>query len=445
MKKFQLPAAFALVVLMLINVHAQSTDGETIATSNGKTYKVSSLSAEGQKLYSERQKFVADTRTLLFTAMMSEMLVELEAKAQNSTREKLLSGAKTKVPEPTPAQIQAIYDANRQALAGKSVDEVRPQIVAFIKEEAEGKAVEAYVETLRAKYKAVVGKNVNAFGLGPADVLATVGDRSITDRDFENENRVRLNDVEMEIYEQLKSDLEGSIFSVLIAEEAAARNVDTGALIASEITDKLKEFSNEERAEVEGDLMRRLFAKYNVKILLTEPAPLVQPVSVDDDPQTGNAAAPVTIVMFTDFQCPACSRTHPILKSAIAGYGDRVRLVVRDYPLEELHKDSFQAALAANAAAKQGKFFQYAELLYRRQDALDKASLVKYAAELGLNVKQFELDFSDAKTAAEVRKDQAEGRGYGINGTPTIYVNGVKVHRVSLQGFRSAIDRALKK
>jgi protein-disulfide isomerase len=119
--------------------------------------------------------------------------------------------------------------------------------------------------------------------------------------------------------------------------------------------------------------------------------------------------------------------------------------VVRDYPLENLHKDSFQAALAANAAAKQGKFFEFIKLLYGRQDALDKASLLKYAAELGLNVKQFELDFSDAKTAAEVRKDQADGRSYGVSGTPTIYVNGVKVHRLSLLGIRSAIDRALKK
>lgn len=445
MKMFHLSAAFALIVLTLIITNAQGQEGDTIATSTGKTYKVSSLTPDAQKLYAERQKFIAETRTMLFSAMMSETLVELEAKAQNSTRDKLLAGAKAKLTEPTPAEIQAIYEANRQALAGKSLDEVRPEIIDFLKHDAEEKALEAYVETLRAKYKAVVGKNVNTFGLAPADVLATIGDRSITLRDFENENRVRINDVEMEVYEQLRSDLEGSIFSTLIAEEAAARSIDAGTLIATEITDKLKEFTNDERAAVEGDLMRRLFAKYNVKILLAEPAPLVQNVSVDDDPQTGNAAALVTIIMFTDFQCPACSRTHPILKSAIAEYGDRVRFVVRDYPLEELHKDSFQAALAANAAAKQGKFTQYTELLYRRQDALDRASLVKYAAELGLNVKQFELDFSDAKTAAEVRKDQADGRGYGISGTPTIYVNGVKVHRLSLQGFRSAIDRALKK
>jgi protein-disulfide isomerase len=445
MKKFHIFAAVALIALTLLGTRAQTIEGDTLATSNGKTYKVSSLSDEGQKLYNERQKFISESRMVFFDAMIAEILVDLEIKAQNTTREKLLADIKAKVPDPTSAQIQAVYDANRQALAGRTLEEVRPQIVEFVRHDGEEKAIETYLGTLRTKYKLVPGKNVNGFGLAPTEVLATVGDRSITLRDFEQENKVRLNDIQMEVYEQLRADLESSIFSALIAEEAAARNIDTGALIAAEITDKLKEFTADERAAVEADVMRRLFPKYNVKILIPEPAPLIQSISVDDDPNSGSATAPVTVVMFTDFQCPSCSRTHPIVKSAIAAYGDRVRFVVRDYPLEQLHKDSFQAALAANAAAKQGKFFEYTEILYRKQDALDKSSLLKYAAELGLNAKQFELDFSDAKTAAEVRKDQADGRGYGVSGTPTIYVNGIKVHRLSLLGIRSAIDRALKK
>jgi protein-disulfide isomerase len=149
--------------------------------------------------------------------------------------------------------------------------------------------------------------------------------------------------------------------------------------------------------------------------------------------------------MFSDFQCPACGRTHPVLKQVLAEYGDKVRFAVRDFPLENIHENAFQAALAANAARTQGKFFEYADVLYRNQEALDKASLVKYAGELGLNVKQFELDFSDAKAANEIRKDQADGRSYGIGGTPAIFVNGVKVQRLSADAFRRAIDRALSK
>jgi protein-disulfide isomerase len=134
-----------------------------------------------------------------------------------------------------------------------------------------------------------------------------------------------------------------------------------------------------------------------------------------------------------------------VLKQTLAEYGDKIRFVVRDFPLENIHENAFQAALAANAARAQGKFFEYSEILYRNQDALDRASLVKYATELGLNAKQFELDFSDARTQAEVRKDQADGRSYGIGGTPAIFVNGIKVQRLSSQAFRRAIDRALSK
>jgi protein-disulfide isomerase len=129
----------------------------------------------------------------------------------------------------------------------------------------------------------------------------------------------------------------------------------------------------------------------------------------------------------------------------MAEYPGKIRFVVRNYPLMTLHENAFRAALAANAAHAQGKFFEYTEVLYRNQDALDDASLKKYAGELGLNLQQFELDFQSEKTSAAVRKDMADGKGYGITGTPTIYVNGVKVRVLTVDGFREAIDKALKK
>ena len=444
MTQFRTFFVILVLVLLACAAYGQRLD-EVLATSTSTSYKVSSLSPDAQKLYLDQRKLVADTRTSLLAAMISNVLLDLESKAQNLSREKLIATQKTKIAEPTPAEIKAVYDANRNALGGRTLEESRPQIIEFIKHEAEDKALDAYVQSLRTKYKVAVGKDINSIGLGPAEVLATIGEKTITARDFEQTHKLRVNDIEMTIFEEIRSDLETAIFDNLLKEEAKARNLDTGSFIASEITDKLRQFTDEERVSVESDLMKRLFAKYNVKIQLTEPTPLVQDISTDDDPQTGSASAPVTVVMFTDFQCPACAATHPILKNAIAAYGDRIRFVVRDYPLEELHKDSFQSALAANAARAQGKFAEYTEILYRNQHALDKASLVKYATELGLNVKQFELDFSDAKAAAEVRKDQADGRSYGIAGTPTIFVNGIKVHRLSLPGIRSAIDRALKK
>ena len=122
----------------------------------------------------------------------------------------------------------------------------------------------------------------------------------------------------------------------------------------------------------------------------------------------------------------------------------KIRFVVRDFPLESIHENGIRAALAANAANAQGKYFEYTEILYTHQDTLDDASLKKYAADLGLNAKQFELDFNSEKTSAEVRKDMADGEAYGIDSTPTIFINGAKSRDLSVEGFKAAIERALK-
>ena len=432
------------VALLLNTVNAQRSD-DVLATSTGMTYKASTLSPRGQKFYNEQRRMISETRTELLNEMVARELLEIEGKLQSTTGDKLLEAQRAKAAEPTAAEIQATYNANQSVIGGRSVEEVRKDIVEFLKREAEQKQVEKYIGDLRTKHKVSVGKDVNAIGLAPTDVLVTIGERPVTLAAFDESNKIRLNDTEVEIYDEIRSDLEAGIFSALVSEEAKARQIDSGSLIAVEITDKLRDFSDEERASFESDLMRKLFTKYNVKILLPEPKRIVHNVSVDDDPSTGKPEAQVTVVMFTDFQCPACSRTHPVLKRALSPYGDKVRFVVRDFPLEKVHENAFNAALAANAARAQGKFAEYTELLYRNQQALDKASLTRYASELGLNVKQFELDFSDAKTAAEIRKDQADGRKHGIAGTPAIFVNGVKVQRLSLMGFRAAVDRALAK
>lgn len=115
-----------------------------------------------------------------------------------------------------------------------------------------------------------------------------------------------------------------------------------------------------------------------------EPEPPIQAISVDDDPVRGEPNAAVTIVEFTDFQCPSCAAMNPVLDEVLKSYGNKVRLVVRDFPLE-MHANARKAAEAANAAHAQGKFFEYTALLFKRQDALDVPSLKKYATEIGLD------------------------------------------------------------
>jgi protein-disulfide isomerase len=350
-----------------------------------------------------------------------------------------------KVKDPTDGQIQAVYDANQTQIGGRPISEVRGQIVSFIRREAEQKAVGGFVDALAAKHKVVFGKDVNATDLKSSDALFTVGGRSFTAGEFEEANRLSFYNIRSDLYDELSVEIDNGLYNAVVTEEAKALKMDPGDLVARDITSKMKDFSDAEFAGLKEAFKSRLYSKYKAKILLPEPEAPVLAISPDDDPSRGPANAPVTVVMFSDFQCSACAAVHPILRHVLAGYSDRVRLVVRDFTLESIHANAFRAAKAASAANAQGKFFEYTELLYTRQDALDASSLRKYALELGLNGKQFDIDFNSEKTAAEVRKDMADGNTYGVNSTPTIFVNGVPVRTFSAAGFRKAIDKALKK
>jgi protein-disulfide isomerase len=326
-----------------------------------------------------------------------------------------------------------------------TLEQARPRVITFLRSEPESKAIEAMYNSLRAKYKVTTGKDINMKGLAPSDVVVTIGGRGVTSKEFEDFARQPLYELQAELADVVLEDINGALLELLIMDEAKSRNVQSSDLIAQEITNKMKDFSDEEKYALEDGLMKRLFAKYQAKVLYAVPEPYVQNISADDDPVLGPANAPVAIIMFSDFQCSACAAAHPELKRAMGQFAGKVKLVVRNYPLESIHENGFNSALAANAAHAQGKFFEYIEKLYVNHDFLDDASLKKYAAELGLNAAQFAIDFSAEKTAAEVRKDMADGNSYGINSTPTIYVNGVKVREISYEGFKAAIERALKK
>lgn len=431
------------LLLLSFTIFAQKPD-EVLATANGQNYTAKNLSPEARQEWENQSKTIAEARTNLLSQMVANTLFEADAKARNITVEKVIEESKAKIPAPSNADIQSVYDANRNVFGDKTLEEVKPQIVAFLNREPEQKAMQTLVDSLKTKYKVTFGKDVNAPDLKSLELLATVGSKTISAQELDEKHKIALYEYRADIFDVVKQSLEETIYTDLILAEAKARNIDAGDLIAKEISDKMREFSDEERFALQSALMKMLFAKYKVNFVIKEPVPIVQNISVDDDPSKGSATAPVTIVMFSDFQCPACAATHPVLKKVMAEFGDKIRFVVRDFPLS-MHKDSFQAALAANAANKQGKFFEYTEILYGRQNALDTASLKKYAAELGLNLQKFEIDLSDEKTASEVRKDLEDGNKYGISSTPTVYVNRVKVRRLSEEGIREAIERALKK
>jgi protein-disulfide isomerase len=441
MKTFSI---FFCLIIFSLPLFAQMPE-QVLATANGQKFTVNDLPPEIAEAYSKLSTKVAEMRKILLEQQIVETIFEMEAGSKNLTVEKFLEQIRAKVPAPAEKDIQAVYDANRDKIGSRTLKEVRPQIVAMLREEPEQTALLNTFNVLKTKYKLAPGKDVNALSLRPADVLATIGAKPILVRDFEEKNKVLLYETKAKVFDVVKFALNELIYNSLISVEAGSLNLETNELIAREITDKLRESSAVSQSELETNFRRQLFAKYKTQILLKEPVPLKLEISTANAPSRGNPGAPVTVVMFSDFQCSACAATHPVLQKVLAEYEGKVRFVVRNYPLTSIHENALQAALAANAAHAQGKFFEFTEILYLNQNALDADSLKKYAGELGLNLQQFALDLQSEKNAEIVRKDLADGKNYGITGTPTVFVNGVKVRVITAEGFREAIDKALKK
>jgi len=162
-----------------------------------------------------------------------------------------------------------------------------------------------------------------------------------------------------------------------------------------------------------------------------------------DDPAKGSARAPVTVVVFSDFQCPFCSRVEPTLKQVEQSYGDKVRIVWKHKPLP-MHPNAKPAAEAAEAAREQGKFWQMHDKMFAAQGELSPASYEKWARELGLDVARFKASIASGRNTARIDADDGQASAIGINGTPTMVVNGEKVvGAVPFENLKAVIDRQL--
>ena len=178
----------------------------------------------------------------------------------------------------------------------------------------------------------------------------------------------------------------------------------------------------------------------------TPTPPRVVAASVDDDPAWGPEDAPVTIIEFSDFQCPFCSRffaqTYPQIKQEYEG---EVRFVYRDFPLTSIHENAQKAGEAGECADDQGKFWDYHDILFNNASALDVTSLKGYASQLGLDSGAFDQCLDSGKYTEEVQKDYQEGITYGVTGTPAFFINGVSIIGAQpYANFKAVIDAALQ-
>jgi protein-disulfide isomerase len=163
----------------------------------------------------------------------------------------------------------------------------------------------------------------------------------------------------------------------------------------------------------------------------------------------GAADSPVVLMEYGDFQCPACAGFDTVMEELFATYGDRVSFVYRHFPLTQIHPNAMAAHRAAEAAGRQGKFFEMGHLLYQRQsewsESNNAASAIEaFAVELGLDIEKYRLDVSDSATLTVINDQRRSGENLDVSATPTFFLNGEKIDNPqSLEEFQKLLDDKL--
>lgn len=167
-------------------------------------------------------------------------------------------------------------------------------------------------------------------------------------------------------------------------------------------------------------------------------------VSTDDDPSIGPDNAPITIIEFSDYQCPYCEVWYnQVYKQLLAAYPDQIRFVYRDLPLP-MHPEAIPAAEAANCAGEQNAYWKYHDALFGQQYGLNRAAYEHYASDLGLDAKTFAACLDSHRYKSEIQADAADAARVGISGTPSFVVNGrVLIGALPLADFKAVIDEEL--
>ena len=301
-------------------------------------------------------------------------------------------------------------------------------------------------------------------------VVATVGTRSITLREVEQAVALPLYQADQQRTQLLHQALQWKIEEALLAAEASRKGVNVSQLLAeasqSESVARLANLPGpvkrlspdttegspspgesqdlQEQARIRQALLVSLRRKADIHITLPPPEPPILTVSVDDDPSIGPVDAPVTIVEFSDFQCPYCQKSVGVLKELRRLYGEKIRIVYRDYPGPN-HPYAPQAAEAAQCAGEQSRYWEYHDILFDRQTPGKGWDFSALARELKLQPDTFATCLITGRYREEVAKDLHDGFTLGITSTPTFFINGRPlVGARPIAEFQAVIDRLLK-
>jgi protein-disulfide isomerase len=207
--------------------------------------------------------------------------------------------------------------------------------------------------------------------------------------------------------------------------------------VKAQIRDHLERRRGPEAAREYVDSLRE---QANVAVLLERPRTTVEPIG----PAKGPADAPVTIVEFSDYQCPFCRRVEPTVAEVLSRYEGKVRFVYRHFPLDRIHPQARAASEAAACADRQGKFWEYHEQLFAENAQLDRAGLDAIAEKTGLDTAAFKTCMDEGHTKDLVQKDLEAGSEAGVSGTPAFFINGIPLRgALPAADFQRVIDEEL--
>jgi protein-disulfide isomerase len=308
----------------------------------------------------------------------------------------------------------------------------------------------------------------------PSDVVATVGDTSITRGELEKAVKAQLIEVDNQRYEILEDGLNNLVSEKLLEMEAKASGKSTedfqkelmtasvaepsdadvqkvydenkeqlGGKSLEEVKGRIVEFlKNQGRAQKAQTLLAELRAKYKTDIKLTPP--VVEVSDAGRPSRGGGAGAPVTIIGFSDYECPYCKKGEEVIAEVMLLYGDKVRYVHRDYPLP-FHKNARPAAEAARCANEQGKFWEVHDALFKAP-SLEGSAVVDAAVAAGVDKAKLEACLADGHIKPMIDEDMTAGGDVGVTGTPAFFVNGRMLSGAQpVERFKAIIDAELAK
>jgi protein-disulfide isomerase len=306
-------------------------------------------------------------------------------------------------------------------------------------------------------------------------VVALLGAESIDASEVDAAGGARLFTLHTQEYDLRKQILDGIIAKRLLEKEAKARGITADELTKLEVDNKVPEVSeaeakvvydqnnlraknpdlaeadalkqivimqrNERRGARRAEFVAGLRKAAGVKVLLDPPR---VKVTTAGGPAKGPESAPVTIVEYADYQCPYCGRALPTVKQIDERYAGKIRHIYRDFPLTSIHPNAGKAAEAGQCANDQGKFWPMRDRLFADPSKLGVDDLKKHASELGLDTAVFAACLDSGKHIATWQKSLEEGQGYGLNSTPSFFVNGrLIVGARPFESFAQVIDDEL--